>query len=290
MNRARHILAIDQGTTSTRSIVFDDAAQNGRRRAARVPAALSGGRLGGARRGGYLARYARDGARSARAIRRGRARHRRHRHHQPARDRGGLGARARGMPIHRAIVWQDRRTADVCAQLEARRCRGAGARARPGCCSTRIFPAPRSPGCSTTCRARAARAERGELAFGTIDCFLLWRLTGGRVHATDVTNASRTLLFDIHAPALGRGAAAAASRAARAAARGARQQRALRRDGRAGLFEQPIPDRRHRRRSAGRARRPGLLRARHGQVDLRHRLFRAAQHRRYAGAVRATGC
>ena len=44
-----------------------------------------------------------------------------------------------------------------------------------------------------------ARAERGELAFGTIDCFLLWRLTGGRVHATDVTNASRTLLYDIHA-------------------------------------------------------------------------------------------
>ncbi len=64
-----------------------------------------------------------------------------------------------------------------------------------------------------------ARAERGELAFGTIDSFLLWRLTGGRVHATDVTNASRTLLFDIHA-AVGRGAAAAAPRAAATAAGG----------------------------------------------------------------------
>ena len=66
-----------------------------------------------------------------------------------------------------------------------------------------------------------ARAERGELAFGTIDTFLLWRLTGGAVHATDVTNASRTLLFDIHRAGLGRGAAAAAARAAAAAAAGA---------------------------------------------------------------------
>jgi glycerol kinase len=67
----------------------------------------------------------------------------------------------------------------------------------PACCSIRISPAPSLPGSSTRPGARA-RAERGELAFGTVDCFLLWRLTGGKVHATDATNASRTLLFDIH--------------------------------------------------------------------------------------------
>ena len=59
------------------------------------------------------------------------------------------------------------------------------------------FSAPSCAGCSTTCRGARERAERGELAFGTIDTCLLWKLTGGAVHATDVTNASRTLLMDL---------------------------------------------------------------------------------------------
>ena len=111
-----------------------------------------------------------------------------------------LWDRASGKPIHRAIVWQDRRTAEA-----VRAARSATAPSRPGharrpaCCSTPTSPAPRWPGCSINVPGARARAERGELAFGTIDSFLLWRLTGGRVHATDVTNASRTLLFDIHA-------------------------------------------------------------------------------------------
>ena len=67
----------------------------------------------------------------------------------------------------------------------------------PGWWSTPTSPAPSSPGCWTTCRAPGSAAEHGALAFGTIDSFLLWRLTGGRVHATDATNASRTMLFDI---------------------------------------------------------------------------------------------
>ena len=71
-------------------------------------------------------------------------------------------------------------------------------RRRPGFCSILISPAPSSLGCSITCRAPREKAARGELAFGTVDSYLLWRLTGGKVHATDATNASRTLLFDIH--------------------------------------------------------------------------------------------
>ena len=86
-----------------------------------------------------------------------------------------------------------------------------------------------------------ARAERGELACGTIDCFLLWRLTGGAVHATDVTNASRTSLFDIHAPVLGRGAVPAVPRARSPASGGARQQPRLRRSPRPGLFDGQLP-------------------------------------------------
>ena len=64
--------------------------------------------------------------------------------------------------------------------------------------STPISPAARSPGFSTTCRAPANRPRRGELAFGTIDTWLIWKLTGGAMHVTDATNASRTMLFNIH--------------------------------------------------------------------------------------------
>ena len=92
--------------------------------------------------------------------------------------------------IHRAIVWQDRRTAEECARLKAEGAEDL-VRRRPAFSSTHISPRPRSPGSSITCAGAARCAERGELACGTIDCFLLWRLTGGAVHATDVTNASR---------------------------------------------------------------------------------------------------
>jgi glycerol kinase len=106
--------------------------------------------------------------------------------------------RASGNPIHRAIVWQDRRTADECARLKAD---GAEelVRRKTGLLLDPYFSATKIAWLLDHVTGARARAERGELAFGTIDTFLLWRLTGGRVHATDVTNASRTLLFDIHA-------------------------------------------------------------------------------------------
>jgi len=104
--------------------------------------------------------------------------------------------RSTGRPIHRAIVWQDRRTADVCASLlaaghEPEVQRRTGLLLDPYFSATKIaWILDHVPG------ARAA-AERGELACGTIDSFLIWRLTGGRIHVTDATNASRTSLADL---------------------------------------------------------------------------------------------
>ncbi|MFG1351829.1 glycerol kinase GlpK [Xanthobacter autotrophicus] len=105
--------------------------------------------------------------------------------------------RATGRAIHRAIVWQDRRTADICARLEGEG-HGALVRARTGLLIDPYFSATKIAHILDAVPNARARAERGELAFGTVDSFLLFRLTGGRVHATDATNASRTMLFDIH--------------------------------------------------------------------------------------------
>jgi glycerol kinase len=104
--------------------------------------------------------------------------------------------RTTGEPIHRAIVWQDRRTANECARLKAD---GAEAMVRTstGLLLDPYFSATKIAWILDQVPGARARAERGELACGTIDCFLLWRLTGGASHATDVTNASRTSLYDI---------------------------------------------------------------------------------------------
>ncbi|MEI8144224.1 MAG: glycerol kinase GlpK [Alphaproteobacteria bacterium] len=105
--------------------------------------------------------------------------------------------RATGKPIHRAIVWQDRRTADACVALKREGVEALVA-AKTGLLLDPYFSATKIAWILDHVEGARARAERGELAFGTVDSFLLWRLTGGRVHATDATNASRTLLFDIH--------------------------------------------------------------------------------------------
>ena len=105
--------------------------------------------------------------------------------------------RKTGKAVHNAIVWQDRRTADRCAELKA-----AGKEARvkqlTGLTLDPYFSGTKVSWLLHNVDGLAAAARSGALAFGTIDCYLLSRLTGGAVHATDVTNASRTLLFDIH--------------------------------------------------------------------------------------------
>ncbi len=192
MTQPRHILAIDQGTTSTRSIVFDDAAK---------PIATAQCEFQQHYpEGGWVEHDVediwRDTVKTAReAIAKSAL---------PASAIAGIGItnqretvvvweRATGKPIHRAIVWQDRRTAKLCAQMKAAG-EEEGVREKTGLLVDPYFSATKLAWILDEVPGARARAEKGELAFGTIDSFLLWRLTGGRVHATDVTNAGRTLL------------------------------------------------------------------------------------------------
>src|SRR6187549_3287763 len=105
--------------------------------------------------------------------------------------------RATGQAVHRAVVWQDRRTADICARLKAEGHEPAIS-AKTGLIIDPYFSGTKVAWILDHVPGARERAGRGELLFGTVDCYLLWRLTGGRVHATDATNASRTLLFNIH--------------------------------------------------------------------------------------------
>ncbi|WP_298259599.1 glycerol kinase GlpK [Bradyrhizobium sp.] len=105
--------------------------------------------------------------------------------------------RATGKAVHRAIVWQDRRTADFCARLKDEGHEPTIA-ARTGLIIDPYFSGTKVAWILDQVPGARARAMRGELLFGTVDCYLLWRLSGGKVHATDATNASRTLLFNIH--------------------------------------------------------------------------------------------
>ena len=192
----RHILAIDQGTTSTRSIVFD-----------------ASGRAVATAQAEFAQHYPRDGWvehdpddiwRDVQATMRAAVANA----GLAASDIAAIGItnqrettllwdRATGKPLHRAIVWQDRRTAAACARLREQGHEEL-VRARTGLLLDPYFSATKLAWLLDHVEGARGRAEAGELAFGTIDSFLLWRLTGGRAHRTDATNASRTLLFDIH--------------------------------------------------------------------------------------------
>jgi len=105
--------------------------------------------------------------------------------------------RKSGEAVYRAIVWQDRRTADLCDRLKAEG-QEAKVTAKTGLLLDPYFSATKIAWILDNVAGARTRAEKGELAFGTVDSFLLWRLTDGRVHATDATNAARTLLYNIH--------------------------------------------------------------------------------------------
>ncbi|HEV7258766.1 MAG TPA: glycerol kinase GlpK [Bosea sp. (in: a-proteobacteria)] len=196
MAAARHILAIDQGTTSSRALVFDAGlnllASAQREFAQHFPAS------------GWVEHEPEDIwdsvlATCREAIAKARL------------DAGAIAAigitnqrettlvwdRVTGRAIHRAIVWQDRRTAARCAKLVA-----AGheplVASRTGLRIDPYFSATKIAWLLDNVPGARRRAEAGELAFGTVDSFLLWRLTGGAVHATDATNASRSMIFDIN--------------------------------------------------------------------------------------------
>jgi glycerol kinase len=190
-----HIIAIDQGTTSTRAIVFDAAlkplASAGEELAQIYPAP---GEVEHNPEEIWAAVVATVRTAMAKA---GLA----------AKDVAGIGItnqretaivwdRATGRPIHNAIVWQDRRTAAACERL-----RSGGHEptisAKTGLLCDPYFSATKIAWLLDRVDGARAAARDGRLAFGTVDSFLLWRLTGGQEHGTDITNASRTMLFDI---------------------------------------------------------------------------------------------
>ena len=195
MAQPAYLLAIDQGTTSTRSILFDSEAK---------PVAIAQREFAQHYpQRGWVEHDPEDIWRDTVATMRevvataG----------IDAAEIAGIGItnqretvvvweRATGRPIHRAIVWQDRRTSEWCARLKAD---GAEELVTPktGLLIDPYFSATKLAWILDNVSGARAAAERGELAFGTIDCFLLSRLTRGKVHATDPTNAGRTLLFDI---------------------------------------------------------------------------------------------
>ncbi|MGR4864013.1 glycerol kinase GlpK [Caulobacter sp. LARHSG274] len=196
MTDARYILAIDQGTTSTRSIVFDEkggvAGLDQREFAQSYP------ELGWVEHDPEtIWRDVVDTARAALASAGVAASAVAAIGIANQRETVVVWERTTGRALHPAIVWQDRRTADRCEAL-----RQAGheplVQARTGLRLDPYFSASKLAWILDQVPGAREAAQRGELAFGTIDSFLLWRLTGGRAHATDATNASRTLLFDIH--------------------------------------------------------------------------------------------
>ncbi len=197
MSDPRHVIAIDQGTTSTRAIAFDSAAcATAIERRALTQHYADAGKV--EHDPEEIWRHTETTVREVIA-------------RCPGADAGvaALGItnqretvviweRASGMPIHPAIVWQDRRTAAECTRLRAEGAEDL-VRRRTGLLLDPYFSGTKIAWILDHVPGARARAERGQLAFGTIDSFLLWRLTRGAVHATDITNASRTLLYDIHA-------------------------------------------------------------------------------------------
>jgi glycerol kinase len=107
-----------------------------------------------------------------------------------------LWDRKTGEPVYNAIVWQDRRSAETCNQLKMAG-HEAKVRAKTGLLLDPYFSATKVAWILDHVPGVRKRAEAGDIAFGTVDCYLLWKLTGGRIHATDATNASRTMLFNV---------------------------------------------------------------------------------------------
>ncbi|MDE2413986.1 MAG: glycerol kinase GlpK [Comamonadaceae bacterium] len=108
-----------------------------------------------------------------------------------------LWHRKTGQPLHHAIVWQDRRAEPACARLRAQG-HAAAIQAKTGLLVDAYFSGTKLQWLLDNVPGARAQAERGELAFGTVDSWLIWQLTGGQRHVTDVSNASRTMLFNVH--------------------------------------------------------------------------------------------
>ena len=194
--------------------------------------------------------------------------------------------RATGKAIHPAIVWQDRRTAAQCKALEES---GAGesVSAKTGLVLDPYFSATKVRWILDHVDGARARAERGELAFGTVDSWLVWHLTSGHKHVTDVTNASRTLLFNI---VKGEWDAELLKLFGIPASMLPEVKWSSERVGEVTttLGLGGVADCGHCRRSAGGALRPIVLERGRGQEHLRHGLLSAPEHRHGVHAVAST--
>ncbi|MHA1601257.1 MAG: glycerol kinase GlpK [Alphaproteobacteria bacterium] len=195
MSTARAILAIDQGTTSSRAMLFDRQGRPTATAQHELPQHFP--------RSGWVEHDPediwRDTLRVAKQVlAEGKL---------AAKDIAAIGItnqrettvlwdRTTGEVIHKAIVWQDRRTATLCDRLR-REGHEPMVKGKTGLLLDSYFSATKIAWLLENVSGAREKAERGDLAFGTIDCFLLWRLTEGKVHATDATNAARTMLYDI---------------------------------------------------------------------------------------------
>ena len=195
-----------------------------------------------------------------------------------------LWDRTTGKPVHNAIVWQCRRTAPICNELRDQG-RENWFRERTGLVLDAYFSGTKLLWLLDNVPDARNRAEQGELLFGTIDTWLIWKLSGGRAHVTDYTNASRTLALQHLRQGMGRGHPRPARHPGRPPSRGEAVERCVCPHGRSSPSSCRDPDRRERRGPAGRPVRAGGLGARNGQEHLRHRLLPPDVHRRQGRSI-----
>ena len=196
MSEKKYVLALDQGTTSSRAILYDRAgtpvasAQKEFRQLFPEPGWVEhdASEIWATQHEVMLAAIAKSNARPEEIAAIGITNQR---------ETTVVWDRATGKPIANAIVWQDRRTAGLCDELKAQG-KAALIQQKTGLVLDAYFSGTKLKWLLDTVPGARQRAENGELCFGTIDAWLMWNLTGGKTHATDPSNASRTLLFDIH--------------------------------------------------------------------------------------------
>jgi glycerol kinase len=191
----KYILALDQGTTSSRAILFDSAGRIAGVTQKEFPQHFP--------RSGWVEHDAEDIWKTQLAVAKSVIRKAK----TSAKEIAGIGItnqrettvvwdRETGKPICNAIVWQDRRTAGMCDTLREQRL-DRSIKKKTGLILDAYFSGTKVKWILDNVQGARRKADAGKLAFGTIDSFLLWRLTGGKVHATDATNASRTMLYNI---------------------------------------------------------------------------------------------
>ena len=193
---AKYVMALDAGTTSVRCILFDRAGMPQSTAVSEITQYFpkdgwveqDGMEIWSATLSTMVEAMARVGATAADIAAIGITNQR---------ETALLWDRKTGFPICRAIVWQCRRTADRCLALKQEG-KDAMIREKTGLLPDPYFSATKVEWMLDHVEGARSRAEAGELAFGTVDSFLIWKLTGGRMHVTDVSNASRTMLFNIH--------------------------------------------------------------------------------------------